>query len=640
MSQTNQTRMILTGGSLFVGMCFICIMMPRGNKPDPPTKAVANSSQDDPHAGHDHSAHDHSADDHSADDQKVVEEKDDTFELAKKRQTAIWDAEHITFELESKFGKSFKKHLVARDVAKLSSLIREDAKVQLAQQTTRRSLEQAGVSEVKLTTDSFADSDANGLAEELVANVSRIDSIERIKLRVLQIQAVEAAEQVASSCTAVVPGLTETPQDEWQTTLLLSVVGKASDGSMVQSNSTHDARFIIEDEDTLGEIPSVSAWSIQSTTFRVGAKPLMKETTADVGLKRLPLIDNWNLRPDQHATQYRYQIAVADYNKDGLLDIAVAAQSESFLLSRPSPDKSYHETTFSMFIKKKNDANKRNSNLAAWIDYDNDGWPDLLLGSRLYHNEEGKRFNDVTNQSGLTFGFQAMGAHVVDYDCDGLLDLYILDQGWGTQSNAKMSWIDDSQHGKPNSLWKNMGDGVFKDVTKASNAGGGNRESLAACWFFYDDDHFPDLYIANDFGRNLLLRNKGDGTFEDLSEETKTSDFATTMGAVAGDLDNDSINELYVANMYSKMGRRIIGQVEAGDYPAGVFEQIKGSCAGNRLYWRKGKETAFEELGAKLGVDAVGWAYAPAMIDINNDGFLDLYATTGFLSFDREKPDG
>ncbi len=137
-----------------------------------------------------------------------------------------------------------------------------------------------------------------------------------------------------------------------------------------------------------------------------------------------------------------------------------------------------------------------------------------------------------------------------------------------------------------------------------------------------------------------MLRNRGDGTFEDISEDSRASDYATSMGVASGDLDNDGTAELYVANMYSKMGRRIIGQVNEEDYPQGIFSQIKGSCAGSRLYHRKEGDAVFGEKSVALGVNTVGWAYGPAFVDIDSDGLLDLYATTGFMSFDRRKPDG
>ena len=117
--------------------------------------------------------------------------------------------------------------------------------------------------------------------------------------------------------------------------------------------------------------------------------------------------------------------------------------------------------------------------------------------------------------------------------------------------------------------------------------------------FFYDDDAFPDLYIANDFGKNVLLRNKGDGTFEDISAESQAEGYSTSMGVSTGDLNNDGKTEIYVANMYSKMGRRIIGQVSDDDYPEGIYPQIQGSCAGNRLYTRSDDGTVSRKLVRK-----------------------------------------
>ena len=119
-----------------------------------------------------------------------------------------------------------------------------------------------------------------------------------------------------------------------------------------------------------------------------------------------------------------------------------------------------------------------------------------------------------------------------------------------------------------------------------------------------------------------------------------TGDFSTSMGVSAGDLDNDGKPELYVANMYSKMGRRIIANVGHDDYPPGLYDMIRGSLAGNRLYRLAGDGVEYEEVSEKLGVNQVGWAFAPAMVDLDADGWLDLYATAGFNSADRNKPDG
>jgi len=251
-----------------------------------------------------------------------------------------------------------------------------------------------------------------------------------------------------------------------------------------------------------------------------------------------------------------------------------------------------------------------------------------------------KRFRDVSAVAGIQFDFAPIGCAVGDYDCDGKLDLYILYQYDGRNITGSVSWVGDSHAGYTNHLWRNEGNGRFRNVTLDAEAGGGARFTFAASWLFLDDDPFPDLYVANDFGQNVLLRNAGQGSFVDVTDRFAAGDFATSMGVACGDFNNDGSAEIYVANMYSKMGRRIIGQVGAADYPGNIYEQIRGACAGNRLYSREPGSSQFRDISQQVGVNEVGWAFAPAFVDVDNDGWLDLYATTGFLSFDRGKPDG
>jgi hypothetical protein len=203
-----------------------------------------------------------------------------------------------------------------------------------------------------------------------------------------------------------------------------------------------------------------------------------------------------------------------------------------------------------------------------------------------------------------------------------------------------VGWVGDDGSGAENHLWRNVGKGRFENVTEASQAGGGRRQSFAAAWLHANGDHYPDLYVANDFGANVLLVNQGNGSFLDVSESAGVSDYATSMGVTTGDVTGDGTPEIYVANMFSKMGRRIIAHVGPEDYPPGVWPQIQGSCAGNRLYVAGQDEVKFVDSSEDAGVNQVGWAYAPAMADFDADGQLDIYATTGFLSFQRGKPDG
>ncbi len=536
------------------------------------------------------------------------------------RQKAIWDAEHLTFELERRFGPPLLEAIRSQDQEQLTRLFREHFSGSFGVATESQDRTNDFVTETVSTYDSAGSTplDAEQMAARLLNTTKSLTTIERARFRVLKIRKSDS------------PG-------RWEIRILLTFVGQQSTGQETLIESEHQVVVTVGDDEQIGHEPLVEQWHIESLVQRTSTRPLMQEITEQVGFDRLPLQDNWNVAVGK-ASQFGLQFAAEDFDRDGYIDLAVAGYNGQTMLLRSIQGRAFMDVATKMGIGRR--IATRNK-LAAWIDFDNDGYPDLLLGEALYHNEQGKHFTEVTQQSGLSFDFECMGAVTADYDGDGLLDLYVLYQrDHKTETLVKETWINESQSGKANVLWRNVGGGRFVDVTVKANVGGGRRFSHAASWFFYDQDRWPDLYIANDFGRNVILRNKGDGSFVDVSAETGASDFATSMGVATGDIDNDGFTDIYVANMYSKMGRRIIDQVSDADYPAGIFQQIKGSCAGNRLYSKHSVAEPYQEHGESMGVYAVGWAYAPVMADLDNDGWLDIYSTTGFMSFDRKKPDG
>jgi FG-GAP-like repeat len=91
--------------------------------------------------------------------------------------------------------------------------------------------------------------------------------------------------------------------------------------------------------------------------------------------------------------------------------------------------------------------------------------------------------------------------------------------------------------------------------------------------------------------------------------------------------------------MYSKAGTRVIGNMRADTYPAPVMERLRRFVAGSQLHRNRGN-LQFEQVGAQKKVAAVGWAYGVSLADFDNDGFLDIYATAGYVSRDRNEPDG
>jgi hypothetical protein len=272
---------------------------------------------------------------------------------------------------------------------------------------------------------------------------------------------------------------------------------------------------------------------------------------------------------------------------------------------------------------------------AVFIDIDGDGWEDLIVGPTTYRNEGGKRFTDVTPLCNLRLPPDILGVAVADFDRDGRLDLYAVRQGLGKTD----SWLE-GKSGKAvgNQLWRNRGHWRFEDVTEKSKAGGGNRSTFSAVWLDANNDGWPDLFVPNEFGNGVLLVNQRDGTFKEQALTDGPCDFGT-MAVAAGDVDNDGHIDLYLANMYSKAGNRVIGNLRPDTYAPEVMARLRTLVSGSQLHRNRGS-LQFEQKGKEWQVNDCGWAYGAALVDLDNDGWLDLYATAGFISRSRDKPDG
>lgn len=550
-----------------------------------------------------------------------------TAALSPEKQKAVWDSEHAAFLIETYFGKPLIAGLRQHDIAPLDSALAPSFSGAIFTIPPEPARSIGSFREKRIPSGSVPTPIVGvGLSRHLRDVAGLFKTIDYGHLRVLKLKDLEDRRR-------------------WSARFWLRLHGVNSSGAAREHVSEHNVEIAATSFETLktelqnGSV--ITSWTEVSRIERESPTTAMREITESVGLNEVPLIDNWNV-PDAVVRQYRFQLAAEDFDLDGRLDIAIATEEGAPMLLRAQEDARYVNVAANVgFIPWQNHYFHANS-LVAWIDFDNDAFPDLIMGDHLYRNENGRRFTRLPESSGFKLRHEPMGAAVFDYDCDGLLDIYIAYQRPPIDQLKKQTkpWVGDSQSGGANVLWRNLGGGRFEDVTTRANAGGGLRKTFAVAVFFADDDHFPDLYLANDFGQNVLLRNRGDGSFEDITLSVKAGDFATSMGVAAGDLDNDGNAEVYVANMFSKMGRRIIGQVSAGDYPAGIYEQVLGSCAGNRLYQWNAQQGRYRELGEDLAVNGVGWAYAPAMTDLNGDGWLDLYATTGFVSRNRQKPDG
>jgi tetratricopeptide (TPR) repeat protein len=278
---------------------------------------------------------------------------------------------------------------------------------------------------------------------------------------------------------------------------------------------------------------------------------------------------------------------------------------------------------------------------ALFVDFQNRGRQDLLVvragGPLLFANMGNGGFEPQPDAFHFAHAPQGTftSAAVADYNRDGLLDVYLCTYNYykGLNHHQYPSPYYDAQNGPPNFLFRNRGDGTFDDVTAESGMDQNNhRFSFAAAWCDYDNDGWPDLYVANDFGRKNLYRSNRDGTFTDIAAKAGVEDYGPGMSTCWVDVDNDGLQDVYVANMWLAEGQRITADDHflQGVDPA-VRALYQKHNMGNSLYRNTGSGI-FDDIGAAAGTSKCGWSWSCASWDFDNDGWPDLYVANGFVS--------
>jgi HEAT repeats/FG-GAP-like repeat len=413
----------------------------------------------------------------------------------------------------------------------------------------------------------------------------------------------------------------------WEGTAQLRLYGEHASGAPAEVVATVRYELPEPTEERLTRPGWLQAAGFTQVLTGEAPHYLFAEVARERGLNPNRLHDNWAGGQFQPTSGGVY---VSDFDRDGILDVLITDLNGTTLY-RGLPGGRFEDVTAAVGLPTR----AASGLVAAWADLDGDGWEDLILSGRVYRNEAGKRFADVTARCSLRLSQDISGIVVADYDRDGQLDLYVTRTG----APGGNSWLEGrSANGRGNTLYRNKGDWQFEDVTKAAGASGDRRSTFTAAWLDANNDGWPDLFVPNEFGDGVLLVNKRDGTFESRPLANGPADFGT-MGLAVGDVDNDGNIDIYCANMYSKAGTRVIGNLAADAYAPDVLEKMRRFVAGSQLHLNRGG-LKFEQAGVKRQVAAVGWAYGTALADLDNDGWLDVYATAGYLSQDRNKPDG
>ncbi len=289
-------------------------------------------------------------------------------------------------------------------------------------------------------------------------------------------------------------------------------------------------------------------------------------------------------------------IAVADYDRDGALDVFIVS-SEAFDENDPQTWNRLYKNQRSGFSDVTAPSGLKDSQYdtakelfegikmgASWGDYDNDGFPDLFLTNQgtdqLWHNKGNGTFEDVTEEASVGGPGSRYSSSALwwDYDKDGDLDLYV------------SSWLGD------NALYRNDGGNNFTDVSDQTGLANASR-TFTSIPFDVNKDGWIDIYLVNDFGPNFLYLNRSDGTFEDVTSLYRIGDKGNGMGVDICDFRNDGNFDIYLTN---------------------ISQVVK-----NPFFVNNG--SGFENLGGTLGIDDAKWGWSCKFMDLDHDMDEDLY---------------
>ena len=264
-------------------------------------------------------------------------------------------------------------------------------------------------------------------------------------------------------------------------------------------------------------------------------------------------------------------------------------------------------------------------------DYDSDGRLDLYVTcygpNQLFRNRGDGTFEDVAARAGVAdLGF-GTGAAFADYDGDGDLDLYVANYVQYRDDPAMRGRVI-SQYGyqipfsinpssyaaAPKVLYRNRGDGTFEDVTAEAGVANPTGKSFSVIFADLDGDTRPDLYVANDVSDNVFFHNQGGGKFVDASYSSRTADYRGAMGLGVGDFDGDLDLDIFITHWLAQENALYENLTEPNPKELGVTNPVYADVADHY------------GLGA-IALDFVGWG--TSFFDYDADGRLDLFVVNG-----------
>ena len=387
---------------------------------------------------------------------------------------------------------------------------------------------------------------------------------------------------------------------------------------------------------------------------RTGGGPLFADATAAalpqdaaVRAQYLSGTDDWRQRVEVFNRMFKFAycgLAIGDADGDGLDDL-FSCQNGGLpkRLFLRNADGSLRDATAASGLGYLDAAQG-----ALFLDLDNDGDQDLVTSMPealvFFENRGGAEFVPRVRSRVADAGYSLAAA---DFDGNGYTDVYVCryhaDRREGANLAVPVPYFH-AQNGGRNYLVRNKGPEkggwlVFDDATEETGLHVNNsRYSFAAVWDDLDDDGDSDLFVANDFGRDVCYVNNlvpdGRATFREVAEQAGVADGGFGMSAATGDFDRDGRRDLCIGNMFSGAGSRITTQKQfrQGD-PDTILSQFRHMARGNTLLLnRSGAALQFSDVSESAGCTVGRWAWGTMPADINNDGWEDILVTNGCVT--------
>jgi len=319
-------------------------------------------------------------------------------------------------------------------------------------------------------------------------------------------------------------------------------------------------------------------------------------------------------------------VVAFDYDGDGLIDIFFTNGATIPSLEKDSPkfrNRLYRNLGGMRFKDVTEEAGLAGAGYsmgAAAADFDNDGHTDLFVAgvksNHLYHNLGNGTFEDVTAKAGIRSDVWSVGAGWFDYDNDGKLDLFVVNYlKWsrenplfcGNPKGPRSYCHPKFFEGLPNTLYRNRGDGTFEDVSLKAGIAQQIGKGMSVAFADYDQDGFVDVFVTNDKVPNFLFRNLGHGTFAEVALESGVAlpdhgKDISAMGTDFRDYDNDGLPDIIVAALSGE-----------------TFPLFRNGGKG----WFR--DASYSSRMGLLSNRHSGWS--PAFVDLNNDGWKDLFVS-------------